>query len=139
MTDATRSSLDGPRSASTGTLINRAAAQVSRLVRYELALARADLAPKVKRAGVGAGLFGAAGVFALYGVATLLAALVLGLAEALPAWLAALTVTAVLFVASAVLAVLGRRRMRRAMPLVPREMMHSVRADLDEVRARAHR
>ncbi|HEX8629591.1 MAG TPA: phage holin family protein [Catenuloplanes sp.] len=139
MTDATRSSPDGPRSASTGALVSQVAQQVSRLVRYELALARAELAPKAKRAGIGAGLFGAAGVFALYGVATLLVALVLGLAVVMPAWLAGLVVTTVLFVATAVLAVLGRRRVKRAMPLVPQETMRSVRADLDEVRARAQR
>ena len=44
---------------------------------------------KAKHAGLGAGLFGGAGVVALYGVGALVATLVLGLALVLPAWLAA--------------------------------------------------
>src|SRR3954466_14205928 len=55
--------------ASTAELINRAAAQVSTLVRDELALARAELTEKGRRAGVGAGLLSAAGVLALFGLA----------------------------------------------------------------------
>src|SRR5215469_13782644 len=75
---------------STAELIRRATEQLSTLVRDELALARAEMAQKLAHAGKGAGLFGGAGVVALYGVFGLLAAAVLGLAQVIPAWAAAL-------------------------------------------------
>jgi hypothetical protein len=126
-------------SASTGELVRHAAEQISRLVRDELALARAEMTAKGKQAGVGAGLLGGGGVVALYGVAVLIAALILGLAAVLPAWLAALIVGVVLLGAAGVLALIGRSRVREALPPVPEETVRSVRADIDEVKERAHR
>ena len=53
---------------STAELVQRASEQVSRLVRDELALAKAELAEKGKHAGIGIGLFGGGGALALYGI-----------------------------------------------------------------------
>lgn len=125
--------------AGTGDLVRQAADQISRLVRDELALARAEMVEKGKRVGTGAGLLGGGGVVALYGVAALLAAIVLGLAEAMPAWLSALIVAAALFAAAGVLAVIGRRQVAQGVPPVPREAARSVQADIEEVRGRAQR
>jgi Putative Actinobacterial Holin-X, holin superfamily III len=125
--------------AGTGDLVRQAADQISRLVRDELALARAEMVEKGKRVGSGAGLLGGGGVVALYGVAALLTAIVLGLAEAMPAWLAALIVAVALFAAAGVLAVIGRRQVAQGMPPVPQEAARSVQADIDEVRERAQR
>jgi hypothetical protein len=125
--------------AGTGDLVRQAADQISRLVRDELALARAEMVEKGKRAGTGAGLLGGGGAVALYGVAALLAAVVLGLAEGMPAWLAALIVAAALFAVAGVLAVLGRRQVAQGVPPVPQEAARSVKADIDEVRERAQR
>jgi hypothetical protein len=61
-----------PDGASTAELVKLASEQISRLVREELALARTEMTAKAKRAGSGAGLFGGAGVVALYGAAALL-------------------------------------------------------------------
>jgi hypothetical protein len=129
----------GASEASTGELVRQAAEQISRLVRDELALARAEMTEKGKKAGVGAGLLGGGGVVALYGVAALLTAIVLGLAEAMPAWLAALIVAVLLFAVAGGLAVFGRKEVKRAVPPVPQEAVHSVKADIDEVKERAHR
>jgi uncharacterized membrane protein YqjE len=120
-------------------LVGEISEQVSRLVRDELRLARAEMTEKGKRAGVGAGLFGGAGVVALYGVAALLVALVLGLAEVMPAWVAALLVAVLLFIGAAVLALVGRRNVRQATPPVPEQAMESVKADVAEVKERAQR
>ncbi len=46
--------------------------QVSVLVRDELKLARLEMTSKGKQAALGAGLFGASGVIAIYGVGCLL-------------------------------------------------------------------
>jgi uncharacterized membrane protein YqjE len=124
---------------STGELVRQAAEQISRLVRDELALARVEMTEKGKRAGMGAGLLGGGGVVALYGVAALLTAVVLALAEVMPAWLAALIVAVVLFAVAGVLAVLGRKRVKQATPPVPEETVRSVKADIDEVKERAQR
>src|SRR3954468_15661748 len=82
----------------TGELVNRLAAQVSELVRGELELARAELTEKGKRAGAGAGLAGAGGVVALYGIGALIAAAIAALDLVLALWLAALVIGVVLLI-----------------------------------------
>jgi tetrahydromethanopterin S-methyltransferase subunit C len=72
-------------------------------------------------------------------VAALLAAVVLGLGEAMPYWLSALIVAVVLFAVAAVLALMGRRQIQQGVPPVPQETVASVKADIDEVKERAHR
>jgi tetrahydromethanopterin S-methyltransferase subunit C len=120
-------------------LVRQAAEQISRLVRDELALAKAEMTQKGKTAGLGAGLLGGGGAVALYGVAALLTAIVLALAEVMPAWLAALIVAVVLFAIAAVLAVLGRKQVKQATPPVPKEAVRSVKTDINEVKERAQR
>ena len=61
-----------------GELVQRMSQQTASLVRQELQLAQVEMKEKGKRAGLGAGMFGGAGVFALYGVGVLIATLVLG-------------------------------------------------------------
>jgi uncharacterized membrane protein YqjE len=119
--------------ASTADLVKLAGEQVSQLVRGELALARVEMTAKAKRAGTGAGLFGAAGILALYGLGVLLATLVIALDLVLPLWLAALIVTVVLLVAAGVMVLVGRGQVREATPPVPEQAVDSVRADLHTV------
>lgn len=118
---------------STAELVKLAAEQVSRLVRDELRLAQVELAEKGRRAGIGAGMFGGAGVVALYGVAGLLTAAVLGLSYVLPPWLAALLVGVVLLVIAGVLALVGRGKVRQAAPAMPEDAVRSVKADINAV------
>ncbi|MEU5938077.1 phage holin family protein [Micromonospora sp. NPDC047548] len=120
---------------STAELVQRATEQVSRLVRDELALARAELTQKGKHAGIGIGLFGGGGALALYGLGALVAAAVLLLALAMPAWLAALIVAVALFLLAGVLALVGKKQVSRAVPPVPASTVQSVRADVDVVTA----
>ena len=128
---------------STAELVKTAAEQISRLVRDELKHAQAELARKGKHAGLGAGLFGAGGMLALYGVAALLTAVVLLLAYVMPPWLAALVVAVVLFAIAGVLAMVGRKQVQQATPPVPEEAVRSVKADIDTltdaVKERGHR
>jgi uncharacterized membrane protein YqjE len=128
-----------PSQASTGELVKQAAEQISRLVRDELALAKAEMTEKGKRAGLGVGLFGGVGVVAAYGLGALLVAVVLGLAEVMPAWLAALIVAVLLFAIAGGLALAGRAELKKAAPPMPEEAVRSVKADIDEVKERAHR
>jgi hypothetical protein len=135
MTDqpsTSRTAVD-PSDASTAELVRRATEQISRLVRDELQLARAEMSVKARRFGTGAGLFGAAGFVALYGLGVLIAAAVLGLAEVMWPWLAALVVGVVLFATSGLMALLGRGQFRRATPATPEQTLDSVKADVQTV------
>lgn len=132
-----------PADASTADLVRQATEQITRLVRDELASARAEMTAKAKRAGAGAGMVGAAGVVALYGVGALLATVIIGLALVMPAWLAALIVTVVLFAAAGIVALLGRGQLRRAGTPVPEQTVDSVKTDVrtmtEVVKERGHR
>lgn len=118
---------------STADLVRRVSEQLSTLVRDEIQLARIEMAEKGKRAGLGAAMFGSAGLVALYGVGALIAAGILALALALPAWASALIVGVVLLIIAAVAALLGRSNVKKAIPPVPAETITSVRADVDAV------
>ena len=123
----------------TGELVSQLSEQTTRLVRDEVALAKVELTEKAKHVGVGAGLFSGAGVVALYGLGALVATAILGLAEAVPAWLAALIVTVVLFAVAGVVALLGKRHVDAGTPVTPTQTIDNVKQDLDTVKeARRH-
>ena len=119
---------------STSELVQKASEQLTRLVRDEIALAKAELTEKGKHAGIGVGLFGGGGVLALYGVGALLATLIIVLDLFLPLWLAALIVTVVLFAAAGILALLGKKQVTQAVPPEPSSAIESAKADVDEVK-----
>ena len=123
-----------PSRASTGELVGQLSDQVSRLVRDEVRLAQAEVTQKAKRLGIGAGLFGGAGVVAILGLGALVTAAILGLANVLPGWLAAILVAVVLFAVAGVLALLGKKDVARATPPLPTETIASVQADVDAVK-----
>jgi lipopolysaccharide export LptBFGC system permease protein LptF len=116
---------------SIGELVSTLSEQLSALVHSEIALAKAEMAEKAKRAGIGIGLFAGAAVFAFFGTGVLVAAMVLGLAEALPAWLAALIVSLILFGITALLGFLGKKSLNKGNPPVPERAQASIRADVD--------
>ena len=124
---------------STGQLISDLTTQISRLVRDEARLAQAEVTQKAKRLGIGAGLFGGAGLFAFFGLAALITTLILGLAEFLPAWLAALIVAVLLFAVAGVLALVGKKDVEKGSPPVPTEAISSVKADIATVKESARR
>jgi hypothetical protein len=113
--------------------------QVSLLIRDELKLAQLEMANKGKQAALGAGLFGASGVVAIYGVGCLLACAIIAISGVVAAWLAALIVGAALLASAGGAVLLGRRRLQKATPPVPKEAVASVKADVEEIKERAHR
>jgi MFS family permease len=137
MGDGANSPPRGAAEAPASELVQRAVEQIARLVREELAAARAEMTAKGKRAGVGAGLFGGGGALALYGGGALIAAVVLVLVEVMPAWVAALVVGVVLLVVAGLLALSGKKQVSQAVPLVPKTATDSLRADVDAVRGAA--
>src|SRR5215213_3720066 len=111
----------------TGELVKDLSTQVSTLVRQELELAKVELTAKGKQAGIGAGMFGGAGLFALYGVGALVAAAILGLSTAVGGWLAAVIVAVALFAIAGVMALMGKSRARRAGPPMPEQAVATVK------------
>lgn len=124
---------------SVGELVGQAGEQLSRLVRQEVALAKEELAEKGRRAGRGGGLLGAAGAVAYAGLLFLAVTATAALSLTLSVWAAALIVTGVLFAVAGLLAATGRAQLRRAAPPAPEEALGSVRADVEEIKGRAHR
>jgi hypothetical protein len=125
--------------ASAGELVKHLSEQVSRLIRDELKLAEHEMTRKAKRMGRGAGMFGGSGLVALYGIGCLLAAAIIGLASVLPAWAAALIVGGALLVIAGVAALLGKSQVSKAVPPMPEQTVQSVKADVEEIKERAHR
>ena len=98
---------------SVGELISEVTTDLTTLMRQELDLAKAEVKQEVTTAGKAAGMLGAAG-FAGYMVALFLSiALWWALANGMDEGWAALVVAAIWGVVAAVLAVLGRSRMRQ--------------------------
>jgi uncharacterized membrane protein YqjE len=124
---------------STGELVKLVAEQVSVLVRDELKLAQLEMGDKAKQAGKGAGMLGGGGVVALYGVACLIACVIIAISHSLQAWLSALIVGAALLAVAGVLAALGRSHVKKATPPVPTHAVDSVKTDVAEIKERAHR
>ena len=119
---------------STAQLVQTASEQLSRLVRDEIALAKAELAEKGKHAGIGIGLFGGSGVLIFYGVGAAIATLIIVFDLFLPLWLAALIWTAALFLVAGILALFGKNQVTKAVPPEPVAAMESVKLDVDEVK-----
>jgi uncharacterized membrane protein YqjE len=117
-----------------GALVHDLTQQVSTLVRDEMRLAQVEMTAKGKKAGLGIGLFGGAGVVALYGVGTLLATIILVLDLLMPAWLAALIVTVVLFAVAGVLALVGKKRVSEATPAKPEQAIDGLKKDVATVK-----
>jgi len=129
----------GGREHSTGELVKMVTEQVSVLMRDELKLAQLEMTSKGKQAALGAGMFGAGGMVAVYGVGCLVACAIIAISGVVTAWLAALIVGVALLAAAAGLALMGKGRLRKATPPVPAQAIADVKADVEEVKERAQR
>jgi putative superfamily III holin-X len=111
--------------------------QTGDLVRQEMELAKAELRVKGKAAGLGAGMFGGAGLMGLYALGALTAAAILGLAIVLDAWLAALIVGLAYGAVAGVLALTGKKKVEQATPPVPEQAIESSKEDVEWTKERA--
>jgi membrane protein implicated in regulation of membrane protease activity len=99
---------------SVGTLVQSAMADVSTLVRAEIELAKAELGRSAKKAGIGAGAFGAAGVVLafsgfFFGIAFAEFLTWLGVIR----WVSYLIVWFLLVILAGIAALVGRRYIKR--------------------------
>src|SRR3954449_11578327 len=125
-----------PSDASFAELTRRLTEQTTRLVQQEVELAKAELGQKAKRAGIGAGMFGGAGLFGLFALGALTAAAILALATAVTPWLAAVIVAAFYAAIAGGLALSGKGQVQRATPPVPEAAMESTKEDVEWTKQR---
>jgi membrane protein implicated in regulation of membrane protease activity len=119
---------------SVGSLVQSATADLSTLIRGEIELAKAEVSTSAKKAGIGAGAFGAAGVVLAFSAFFFFIALAefltwLGLTR----WISYLIVWFLLVVVAGIAALVGRRYIKKIEK--PERTLETLR-DLPEV---AHR
>ena len=128
------SMIDTPSDPSLGELVSRLSQQTSQLVRDEVRLAQLELGQKAKKGGIGAGLIGAGGLVAVYGVGALVAAAIFALDLVLPGWAAALCVAGGLFLLAGIAALVGVKTAKKMGSPVPTKAVDSVKADLAAIK-----
>lgn len=116
-----------------GELIASLSQQLTTLVKGEVELAKAQVAEKGRSMGLGIGLFVGAGLFGFFAFAVLVATAVLGLANVLPAWLAALIVGVALLLLAGLLAFVGKKALDKAKEVKP-EPVANLKQDIEIVK-----
>lgn len=120
---------------SLGTIFKDLTTDLSNLFRSEIALLKLELKDSATKLGGGAALMAAALFLGLFGLAFLFVTITLGLvALGVPAWLSALLVTIALFIATGVLAMMGKKKLE-GVTFVPSDSIDHLRGDLDALKA----
>jgi uncharacterized membrane protein YqjE len=125
------------RNRPTGELLRDLSDHTTTLVKQEMELAKAELQEKGKQAGLGAGMFGGAGLFGVGAFAALTACLIAALDQVMEIWLAALVVAVAYAVIAAVLAMTGKQKVKQAVPPVPEQAKDSVKEDMEWAKTQA--
>jgi hypothetical protein len=131
------SSDNAMRDRPTAELLKDLSDHTTTLVKQEMELAKAELQEKGKQAGLGAGMFGGAGLFGIGAFAALTACLIAALDQAMEIWLAALIVAVAYAVVAAVLAKTGKQKVKQAVPPVPEQAKDSVKEDMEWAKTQA--
>ena len=118
------------REESMGALFKQLSDDLSTLMRQELRLARAEMTEKGRKAGLGIGMFGGAGVVTFLALQALTACLVALLATAMDVWIAALIITVVYAAGAGVLALTGKQQVSAATPPVPEQTTETLKEDV---------
>jgi uncharacterized membrane protein YqjE len=96
----------------------------------EIAFLKVELKRKGIQVGVAAAFLAVALVFVAFLVVGLIVAAIMGLATIMPAWLAALLVCALFLIIALIGALIGVRKLKKAMPLMPEETIRGIKYDL---------
>jgi hypothetical protein len=118
---------------SLGELVGQATKELSTLVRKEVELAKAEMSVEVGKAGKGAGMFGGAGVTAMYGLTFVSLAAMFGLAAFIPIGWAALVVGVAYFALAGILALVGKKAFRDFSPK-PERTIRTLKEDAEWAR-----
>ncbi len=131
---AEESRTTGSRRPSIGELVGQVSEQFARLLRAEVASYKNELKTKAAKSALGIGLLAGAGVLALYLLGVLLAAAVAGFANLMPVWAAALTVSGILLLIIAALALTGVNALKNNVPPMPNEAVNRIKEDLSSIK-----
>jgi uncharacterized membrane protein YqjE len=112
------------------TLIGELPGIITTLIRDEIEQLKREVITRLKAVGIGAAFFVVAAVLLYFAVFPLMAAIVIGLGQALPYWLAALILGVVLLIIAAVFVLIGLSRVKKGVPPVPKESVDSVKDDV---------
>lgn len=104
---------------SIGEIVGDVSQDLTTLVRQEIELAKTELKEEAVKAGKGAGMLGGAGLAGYFAILFLSTTLMFMLDEFLDMWAAALIVTVLWAIGTAVLAVIGKKRLRASRPQLP--------------------
>jgi hypothetical protein len=115
---------------SLGELVGDLPGLVVELVKAELASLKNELSGKAKNAGLAAALFAVAAFLLLTAWATFVTFAIIGISSWLPAWLSALIVTVFFLIVAVVLALVGVKSIKKAVPPVPQESIESIKKDV---------
>ncbi len=126
-----------PHDKSIPELLRELADETTTLVRQELDLAKAEMAQKGKEAGLGIGMFGAAGIVALFALGCFTACLIAAIGMAVQVWLAALIVGVVYLAIAGVVALVGKTRLQEGMPPKPDQTIQTVKEDVQWAKTQA--
>jgi len=111
-------------------LIGELPSIITTLIRDEIEQLKRELITRVKAIGIGAAFFVVAAVLLYFAAFPLMAAIVIGLGQALPYWLSALILGVVLLIIAAVFVFIGLSRLKKGVPPVPKESVDSVKDDV---------
>jgi predicted lipid-binding transport protein (Tim44 family) len=125
------------RGNSTSELVKQLSEQTSTLIRQELELAKTELTEKGKSIGIGAGMFGGAGLVGMLALGALTACFILALSEGMAGWLAALIVAVIYAAVAGVIALIGRNRVKEGVPPAPEQTIESVKEDVQWAKTQA--
>lgn len=118
-------------------LMRQLAEETTTLVRQELDLAKAEMTQKGKDAGVGIGMFGAAGIVGLFALGALTCCFIALLSLVMQVWIAALIVAVVYGAIAGVVALVGKERLKQGMPPKPDETITTVKEDVQWAKTQA--
>jgi uncharacterized membrane protein YqjE len=96
----------------------------------EIAFLKVELKRKGIQVGVAAAFLAVALVFVAFLVVGLIVAAIMGLATIMPDWLAALLVCALFLIIALIGALIGVRKLKKAMPLMPEKTIRGIKYDL---------
>ena len=122
-----------------GDIVSEVSAKASLLVKEEIELAKAEVAQKAKRLGIGAGLAAVAGAFLLFFLIFFLHMLALGFADwfDLKVWVGYAIVCVLLLVFAGILGFVAMRLFKKGSPPVPQmaiDEAKKTRAAIEEAR-----
>jgi uncharacterized membrane protein YqjE len=122
-----------------GEIVADVTSKASLLVKEEIELAKAEVAQKAKRLGIGAGLIAVAGVFMFFFLIFLLHMLAWGFMDwfSLKTWVGYAIVCVLLLVFAGILALIARRAFKKGSPPVPQmaiDEAKKTRAAIEEAR-----